>query len=187
MTNLQPTEPVSPREAFAYCPRCASPGNVAPPEATYFDCGSCGFRYHFNATVSASALIEREDGALFFIRRAREPAKGKLAYPGGFVDPSERGEDALLRETREEVGMEVAEFTFLGSWINPYRYRGIIYPVADLFFVVRVTGEAHDLAHDEVESAVWLDPRTVALEDIAFPSMREALKAYIAIGPRSQR
>ncbi len=178
MTTPQPTEAVKPREAFEYCPRCANPGNIAPIEATYFDCGSCGFRFHFNATVSASALIERTDGTIFFIRRAREPAKGKLAYPGGFVDSYERVEDALLRETREEVGMEVREFTFLGSWINPYRYRGIIYPVADLFFVVRVTGETTDLAHDEVESAAWLDPRTVYPDDLAFPSMREALKAY---------
>lgn len=170
---------VLPREAFRHCPRCANLGNSAPPEATWFDCAACGFRFHFNAAVSASALIVRHDEQMFFIRRAREPATGKLAYPGGFVDPFETAEEALARETVEEVGMNVREIAYLGSFVNPYTYRGILYPVLDLFFTVRVEGETATLAPDEVTDAFWCNPSDVNPEEIAFPSMRNALRLYL--------
>ncbi|GAB4451312.1 MAG: hypothetical protein OHK0029_00230 [Armatimonadaceae bacterium] len=171
-------QPVPPKEAFHHCPRCTAEGNTAPAGASWFDCGSCGFRFHFNAAVSVSSVIVREDGLIFLIRRARDPAKGKLAFPGGFVDPFETAEEALTRETSEEVGMTIDRIEYLGSFVNPYPYRGIIYPVLDLFYTVRVTGTNAELARDEVTEAFWLDPTTVDLNDIAFPSMQSALLLY---------
>ena len=139
---------------------------------------TCGFHLHFNATVSASALVIREDGAMLFIRRARQPAQGKLAVPGGFVDPWERAEVALVRELQEEVGLPVSAVEFLCSFPNDYHYKGLIYPVCDLFFVARPTKEVLTLAADEATEALWLAPKTLDLDELAFPSMRAALALY---------
>jgi ADP-ribose pyrophosphatase YjhB (NUDIX family) len=165
-----------PHERFRHCPQCGSAEGAVTPRT--FDCHGCGFHLHFNATVSASALVVRGDGAVLFIRRARQPAQGKLAVPGGFIDPWERAEVALVRELQEEVGLEVEGVAFLGSWPNDYHYKGLIYPVCDLFFVARPVESALTLADDEALEALWLDPKALDLDELAFPSMRAALAHY---------
>ena len=114
---------------------------------------------------------------MLFIRRAKEPAKGLLAPPGGFVDGGERAEEAVCREVREEVGLEITPPQFLGSFPNSYPYLGITYPVLDFFFTADAVNPAAAQALDDVESFCWRDPlREIAPEDLAFPSMRAALQ-----------
>ena len=113
-----------------------------------------------------------------FIRRAKEPAQGKLAVPGGFVDIGETAEDALRREIKEEVNLEVESLEFLCSAPNEYHYEGVTYPVLDLVFVTRATSTDKTAALDGVESFCWLKPSEVDLNEIAFPSIRAALRLY---------
>jgi ADP-ribose pyrophosphatase YjhB (NUDIX family) len=172
---------MDPAACFNYCPRCGRAIDGAAG-ARPFRCGGCGFVYFFNAAVSVAAIIL--DGAnarrALFIRRGHQPGLGKLAFAGGFVDPGERVETAVTREVREEVGLELTDVTWLGSFPNDYRYLDLVYPVADLFFVARAPQPDRAAALDGVADIVWLDPGDVDPQEIAFPSMRAALAQYVS-------
>jgi 8-oxo-dGTP pyrophosphatase MutT (NUDIX family) len=164
---------------FAFCPRCAAPaGRTDVSPAGPFRCASCGFVLFFNAASAVAALIVRDDGRALFIRRARDPAKGKLGMPGGFVDPGESAEAALRREVEEEVGLELDDLTYLGSYPNEYQYAEVTYFTLDVFFRGTAREPERAAALDAVESLAWLDPLTMPLDEIAFPSMRTAIEQY---------
>jgi ADP-ribose pyrophosphatase YjhB (NUDIX family) len=169
-----------PWQQFRYCPRCGAPRAASGESPAPFRCEACEFLYFFNPATAVAALVVRDDGMALFIRRAKDPARGKLALVGGFVDVGESAEGALRREIREEVRLEIDDLRFLSSTPNQYRYAGTVYPVVDLMFSARAAGAPTAEALDGVESVHWLDPRAVDLEELAFPSMREALARYRA-------
>lgn len=141
-----------------------------------FHCDGCGFHYYFNAAPAVAALVFDDAGRALFLRRAKDPAKGKLAVPGGFVDLGETAEAALRREIREEVNLEVGPLDYLCSQVNEYFYRGVKYPVLDFFYVTRALGTEGIAALDGVESFHWMRPGEVDMEAIAFPSIRAAVQ-----------
>lgn len=163
---------------FARCPACgADPG---PPERERaFACPRCGYTLFFNAGASVSAIALRDDGRAPFLRRAREPARGRLTLPGGFVDPGEDAEAAIRREVREETGLEIDHLRYVAALPNLYPYRGIVYPTLDLVFAARVCGGAERAQADEVAGIEWHAPAAVDLAEIAFASLAEALRRHV--------
>ena len=95
----------TPIECFRCCPKCGRPARRAT--ANSIQCPACGFLYYFNPVVAAGALVLNDEGRMLWIRRAKEPGKGRLGVPGGFVDFGETAEEAVRRETREEVNLEL--------------------------------------------------------------------------------
>ena len=76
--------------------------------------------------VTADAIVFTVmDGELYvaLVERGNHPHKGKLALPGGFVEPDEDLPDAAARELEEETGIEsaTAELTQLGAYGTPGR------------------------------------------------------------------
>jgi 8-oxo-dGTP diphosphatase len=59
--------------------------------------------------VSACALIDPDNRVLIAQRPAGKPMAGLWEFPGGKVEPGERPEETLIRELREELGIEVKE------------------------------------------------------------------------------
>jgi NAD+ diphosphatase len=167
---------VRPVTSFAYCPRCgASAGRV--PQGP-FRCAACGYVLFFNAATAVAALLVRDGGPALFIRRAKDPGKGLLGLPGGFVDDGETAEEALAREVREEVGLETGPLAYLSSHPNLYEYRSITYATLDIFFTARAEHPERAAALDAVERIEWIDPLAVDPGEIAFDSMRAALGVY---------
>jgi NADH pyrophosphatase NudC (nudix superfamily) len=164
-----------PSEFFLHCPRCARPRtSTTTSPGQPFDCPGCGFRYYFNPAVAVAVFIRREDGRTLLIRRGKDPAKGRLAPAGGFIDIGERAEDAVGREIAEELGIRLEQVGFLCSQPNQYRFREVTYPVLDLFFTATTTDRTLRIDPEEVGAADWYDPVEVAAEDLAFPSMQAA-------------
>ncbi|MFO1459205.1 MAG: NUDIX domain-containing protein [Verrucomicrobiota bacterium] len=166
---------MKPSSFFKFCPSCGA-SRPSIQKGVLVHCDACGFHFHFNPAVSVSAFLRRRDGKVLLIRRARSPGRGKLAPPGGFVDIGETAENALLRELREEVGVAATSVQFLCSFTNRYPYRGVTYPVVDLFFTARVSNSGKASALDEVREIGWFDPSEVGANQLAFPSMKSAWK-----------
>ena len=62
--------------------------------------------YPDQPVVGVGALILSQ-GKILLEKRVNEPAKGKWTIPGGVVEVGESLEDAVIRETQEETGLEV--------------------------------------------------------------------------------
>ena len=165
-----------PADLFRFCPRCGAARPADNAGAVPYSCGGCGLVYFFNPTVAAAAWVSDAAGRVLLIRRAREPAKGKLAIPGGFVDAGETAEGALRREVREEVGLELDGVAFLTSYPNRYHYRDVTYPVLDLVFTARAVAPEAARPLDAVAGIEWHRPAAVDPGTLAFPSIVESLK-----------
>ena len=111
-------------------------------------CNECGQWPQPSLAVDAVAI--REDEVLL-IHRGREPWKGMLAFPGGFVDKGEDPEDAVIRELEEECGIEGEVIRLLCVRGSPNRDpRGHVVSIA---YVVSAKGEL--IAGDDAASAAW--------------------------------
>lgn len=167
-----------PSTLFRHCPSC---GTARPAvQSQPIVCAACGFTFYLNTTCASAAFLVREDGHALFIRRAKEPAAGKLAIPGGFIDEGETAEAGLRREFMEEVGLTLEGIQFLCSHPNSYFYKGVTYPVLDFFFTARARGDEAPASLDGVADFCWLPPEEVDPADIAFPSMVYALEQYLS-------
>ena len=81
-------------DACTCCPICGSADyRMIPPGQRH--CQACGHRDFNNPIAAAAALILDPHDNLLLIRRAKDPARGKLAFPGGFLDAGESLESAV--------------------------------------------------------------------------------------------
>ncbi|MCA9126530.1 MAG: NUDIX domain-containing protein [Planctomycetales bacterium] len=166
--------------AYRYCPTCAEPNKTIG--AIPFKCDQCGHACFFGPVAAVGALIEDSQNRLLFVRRARDPGKGKWGLPGGFVDRNESVEEALVREVREETQLAVTECRYLMSGPNNYQYQGVISAVIDLFFVCRIqSADGIAIAKDELERYIWAEPQEQLLNDMAFSSNRRAVEAWMQL------
>jgi len=159
---------------YRFCPRCGGPLalkllKVGDPERLL--CEVCEFVFFLDPKVAAGTIFAI-DGKIILARRAIEPAYGKWVFPGGFVDRGETIEAAALRETREEVKVEVE----LDELINVYSYEHT--PVVVLVYAAQVIGGEPEAA-DECLEVRGYEPGKIPWDDLAFTSTRDALRDYI--------
>lgn len=169
---------MKPADCFLNCPKCGQ--FAVQPGSAPFHCAACGFLFYFNPAIAVGAVLLAPDDTLLLLRRAKDPHKGKLTVPGGFVDPGEVAEEALRREIREEVGLAVERLDYFCSLPNTYHYRGVTYQVLDFFFIGRVASKAVQADPGEVAEARWMSRDKIQLAEIAFDSVREALRRFLA-------
>ncbi len=70
--------------------------------------------------LTVDALIIYE-GKLVLIRRRNPPFKGSFALPGGFVEVGETVEAAVVREAKEETGLDIEIIRLAGVYSDPLR------------------------------------------------------------------
>jgi 8-oxo-dGTP diphosphatase len=74
-----------------------------------------------------AAAIVVQDGAVLMVRR--RVAEGQLSwqFPAGEIEPGESPDQAAVRETLEEVGMNVTALKLLGERVHPKTGRSMSY------------------------------------------------------------
>ena len=169
-----------PLELFRFCPKCGS-SEFEIHNALSKHCANCGFTYYQNPRASTAAFILNGKGELLVARRAKDPAKGTLDLPGGFVDNNENAEQGMVREIEEETGLKVEadKVQYMFSIPNIYRYSGMDIHTLDLFFLCRVAEDAEVKAADDAAELTWLPLREVYVERFGLRSIREAVHRFL--------
>ena len=162
---------------FKNCPHCGSAKFVINNEKSK-KCGDCGFTFYVNASAAVAAFITDIDGNLLVCRRGKEPAKGTLDLPGGFVDSNETAEEAVIRELAEELGAKTKKASYLFSLPNNYLYSGLTIPTLDLFFKCKLESTENLKASDDVASFLFVPKSELNPTDFGLESIKKAIEIY---------
>ena len=124
--------------------------------------------------VGCGAAILRE-GRILLVKRLKAPEAGHWSLPGGKVDFLERVEDAIRREIREEIGVEIALdrplvlVEMLGvdgqHWVSP------------VYLARLASGEPENREPDKLAAIAWFP-----LDTPPQPLAQAAREAIAAIG-----
>jgi NAD+ diphosphatase len=131
-----------------FCSRCGTPMRARTDERARA-CPSCRFTSYPPVSPAVMVLITR-GRELLLARKAVWPA-GRYSAIAGFVEPGEMLEDTVVRETREEVGVEVGELRYFGSQPWPFPHSLMV------AFTAEYAGGPVRPDGVEIEEAAWFD------------------------------
>ncbi|GAA3385893.1 NUDIX domain-containing protein [Cryptosporangium minutisporangium] len=117
------------------------------------------------------AAIVNDLGQVLAAQRAEPPAlAGGWEFPGGKVDPGESDEVAIVRECREELGVEVELVDRLGPDLPLQRDRGVL----RVWIARLAAGEPTALEHaelrwlgaDQLDDVAWLPADAPLIDEL---------------------
>jgi len=136
-----------------YCSECGAESDAADGGHVRI-CSACETRHFPRTDPAIMALIVHEDRCLL-ARQAAWP-RGMHSILAGFVEPGETLEDAVAREVREEVGLEVTDIRYLRSQPWPFPSSLMI------GFTMRALHDEIRVDTQELESARWFSRDEIA-------------------------
>jgi 8-oxo-dGTP diphosphatase len=105
--------------------------------------------------VVACALVDKDGRVLISQRPEGKAMAGKWEFPGGKVEPGERPETALIRELKEELGIDVT-----AACLAPLTFASHGYPsfhlLMPLYVCRRWKGE---IRPGEGQRIAWVRPK----------------------------
>jgi NAD+ diphosphatase len=131
-----------------FCGKCGSPTQLVPGERSR-KCPVDHTPFYPRISPAVIMLITRGD-QLLLARNATFP-EPMFSTIAGFVDPGESLEDTVLREVKEEVGLEVKNLTYFGSQPWPFG-RSLM-----VGFMAEYAGGDITVDGKEIAEARWFD------------------------------
>lgn len=89
---------------------------------------------------TATAIIEFPQDKILLIKRDTIPFKGYWALPGGRAEVGETVEQTIVREVKEETGLDVDVVRKLGEYHEQGTQEGVEYDYYPACFLVKVVG-----------------------------------------------
>ncbi len=157
------------KQTYVYCPLCGSKleDRLAFNQLRAV-CPQCGFIHFHDPKVAVIGMVTWDHNVLL-IRRGVEPMKGRWALPGGYMDAGEMPAEALMRELREEVGLEIEILELLD--IFPMVGRGVSNPGIVIAYRASIMRDEPPalVCDDDACEAGWF-PAEALPDDLAFES-----------------
>lgn len=123
--------------------------------------------------VAAVALVDEDGRVLIAQRPEGKQLAGLWEFPGGKVEPGETPEAALIRELKEELGIEVAQACLAPFVFASHAYESF-HLLMPLWLCRRWTGTPVAREHAALK---WVKPRD--LPNYPMPPADEPLVAYL--------
>jgi ADP-ribose pyrophosphatase YjhB (NUDIX family) len=131
---------------------------------------------HYENARPTVELALMHNNKLLITKRGIEPRKGFYDMPGGFTDLHETLEQALLREVKEELGLDSSDIStpqFVLSFNGPYPFGPeVLRSLVSLFYATLIT-EKNLVAQDDVAEVRWIDKKEVNDVPWALPVHKE--------------
>jgi 8-oxo-dGTP diphosphatase len=123
--------------------------------------------------VAACALIDVDGRVLIAQRPEGKPMAGLWEFPGGKVEDGERPEETLIRELKEELGIDVSE-----PCLAPLTFASHSYPDFHLLMPLYVCRRWEGaVAAQEGQQLKWVKPNR--LRDYPMPPADEPLVSHL--------
>jgi NADH pyrophosphatase NudC (nudix superfamily) len=113
--------------SMKYCPKCASElskKNIDGAERTVCNKQDCGFVFWDNPIPVVAAVVEYND-SIVLARNAQWP-QGMFSMITGYLERDESPENAVLREVKEEIGLDGQLQGFVGHYPFPGKNQLIL-------------------------------------------------------------
>lgn len=105
---------------------------------------------HPRFAVTAGAIVTDSRGRVLLLKHRFRPGSG-WGLPGGFIEQGEQPGEALRRELREEIGLEVEQ-------LKLFAVRAFKKPKqVEIVFMAQALGSPEELSF-EIQEAVWFLP-----------------------------
>ncbi len=134
--------------AHPFCARCGAP--TRPALAGWLRRCEREGSEHYPRTDPAVIMAVVDDADRMLLGRSPQWPERRFSVLAGFVEPGESFEAAVAREVREEVGIEVADVSYLGNQPWPF-------PSSDMIgFRARALETELTLDPAEIAEARWV-------------------------------
>lgn len=161
-------------EIFKYCPKCGSK-KLKANDSKSFNCSECNFIFFINTAAATAGLIFDKLGRLLVTVRKIDPLKGTYDLPGGFSDPSEKIEETLIREVKEELNLDIFNLKYFSSEPNDYHYKDVNYTTLDMIFLCQTNSFDKIMAKDDVEDFIFLEQKDLDENKFGLTSIKNLI------------
>ncbi len=162
-------------QQYKYCSICG--GKLECKGRNLLICDNCNYHHYINPAPCNGAFLKNSKGELLLVERKVDPGKGLWDIPGGFVDLEENAEESMIREIKEETGLDIQNLKYVSSHDDTYVFGGIEFPILVIMFEGEI-GNQEVKVSDDVSGYNFFKLDEIPIEKIAFEGLKKSIEIY---------